>query len=283
MWAVPAPSFDVRTVLPDCVADETDSVLRAKYAAHSAVVYALSDTYRAALQNEMVHYLEPVKFEVPGITTDEMVRLYDRHLVGASSAVARAHYDKIRSSSELCYACNHEVVEEVDHYLPKRRFPALAVTPQNLTPICIRCNRAKGQKFGRTRGDTFIQPYADNFEAVVWLHAEVHTDPEPHLTFHATHATWDVATADRVSHHMRRFKLSYFYGIQANKTARQASLSLRVHLETGGYKRVRAEAETRAASARADRLNSWEAATWTAFAKSDWFCEGGFEQFGRKL
>lgn len=281
MWAAPGPSSDVRSVYPDCVADISDPLERALFDAREQDVYGKSDAFTAALTAGASHALDPSQFETSPLTAASMAKFYRLHLVGARSPQARSHYDRIRSASQFCYACGHEIAEEVDHYLPKHRFPALVVTPENLTPICIRCNRAKGVTYGKTPSEAFIHPYVDDFESVVWLHATLQITPEPHLTFSASHSNWDVVTTDRAKNHMRRFNLSHFYGIQANRAARQARGSLDRHFSAGRDRAVRAEAVLRASSSRDDRLNSWEAAAWTAFAESDWFCEGGFREFGR--
>lgn len=282
MWSVSSPPSVVRTVYPDCVSDVAESVERAKYASGASDVFAKSDAFIVALLNSDVHTLEPENFKLLPLTEDEMVKLYERHLVGAKLPATRAHYDRIRSLSEWCYACGHELAEEVDHYLPKRKFPALVVTPENLSPICIRCNRAKGLKFGKSRNEAFIHPYADNFDSVIWLHADVQTNPEPHLKFRANDPSWDATTLYRVAKHMREFKLGSLYAKQANKAARQSRRALDSHFKAAGADAVRAEAELRAVSSREDRLNSWEAAAWTAFSQSEWFCEGGYQLFGRQ-
>jgi 5-methylcytosine-specific restriction endonuclease McrA len=55
----------------------------------------------------------------------------------------------------ICYVCNGPG-HQVDHLLPKSKYPELALTLDNLKPICWPCNRAKNTKIKKE--------FLENFE-----------------------------------------------------------------------------------------------------------------------
>ena len=53
---------------------------------------------------------------------------------------------------------------------------------------------------------------------------------------------------------------------------------LRQDFDNGGAAAVRVELEYQWESRQANRVNSWQTATYEALAESDWFCDGGFAE-----
>ena len=78
------------------------------------------------------------------VTTDEMVSVYDQRMAGKKGP-GRHVYDAIKllPKQGICPFCDHRPVSTLDHLLPKRLFPALAVTPDNLVGACADCNKTK--------------------------------------------------------------------------------------------------------------------------------------------
>ena len=72
-----------------------------------------------------------------------------------------------------CPFCNRQYVitsiearirPDFDHFLPKSRYPLLAVSFYNLIPICSTCNKKKGNRMIRSN------PYKDSLNAVFHVH-----------------------------------------------------------------------------------------------------------------
>ena len=78
------------------------------------------------------------------VTIKDMEKLYTGTFSRKNSPV-RYIYDEIKLAprNSICPLCAQRVVSTLDHYLPKSRHPAFAVTPLNLIPSCTDCNKAK--------------------------------------------------------------------------------------------------------------------------------------------
>jgi hypothetical protein len=77
----------------------------------------------------------------------------------------------------------HRAISTRDHLLPKRLFPALAVTPDNLVGACADCNKAKLSFAPTTAEEVVLHPYFDDVEGGRWLDAQVVEDPVAAVIF----------------------------------------------------------------------------------------------------
>ncbi|MGE7983696.1 HNH endonuclease [Solibacillus sp. NPDC093137] len=105
------------------------------------------------------------------ISTTQFKDLYDRKLVGGNG---RAIYNAIFKSTEICPTCLLRGIDQVDHFLPKSKYPLYSVSPLNLVPICEKCNGVKSAKDANTF--TFIHPYFHELNDLTWLKARIHID-----------------------------------------------------------------------------------------------------------
>lgn len=64
-----------------------------------------------------------------------------------------------------CPACGDDgVPNTLDHYLPKQRYPEFSILPQNLIPMCARCQEEKGEDTLDAEGRRiFMHSYYDEF------------------------------------------------------------------------------------------------------------------------
>ena len=108
------------------------------------------------------------------VTALMMDQLYTRRLARRGTR-ARRYYDELRSATPngVCPFCAHRQVATLDHYMPKSRFPDLAVTPANLVPACSDCNKAKLDQLPATNLEAVIHPFYDRLGGATWLGAEV--------------------------------------------------------------------------------------------------------------
>lgn len=276
MWPVPAPSTDsALDVFVTCANAQDDPPRTGLLSVAQNVAECAAALETAMARGDRV--FDPDDFVIPLATTLEMSNLYDQQFA-ATRGAARTVYNLIRSAADLCPACGVGDVTQVDHYLPKSKFPALAVAPVNLTPICGPCNTRKRARFGRRLEETAIHPYFDDYASIRWLVAQVEQRPEPHIEF-AVDSALPTPTKERVDEHLQRFELPRYYGKLSARAIAQAARHFRTILTNGGAEAVTAELRTRESSARAASVNSHEAATWAAGAESEWFCNGGFEEF----
>lgn len=55
-------------------------------------------------------------------------------------------YQFLRDSDRKCSLCKSEEFLQVDHILPRSKYPELELDPRNLQILCARCNYGKSNK-----------------------------------------------------------------------------------------------------------------------------------------
>ena len=229
--------------------------------------------YQGAGQNGLLASLEPLQFELPNVTAEEMVRLYDQKMVARRSP-GRAIYDNLRLAPRngRCPLCGHREVMTLDHYLPKASFSALAVNPTNLVPACWDCNRAKLASVVAT-----LHPYFDDVENDRWLYARVvERTPAVVEYFVESPDEWPEGLALRVREHFNLYKIADLYSAQAARILSGIRLRLADAYHNGGPESVKQHVSEDARSWQASDINGWEAVLYEALSESEWFCETGF-------
>ena len=212
------------------------------------------------------------------VTKDEMVAVYVGRMV-PSTQPGRPVYDRIKNGAPLtrCPLCDVGVVTTLDHHLPKSKYPALTVAPNNLVPSCTWCQRAKDNWFPKAVEEQILHPYFDDFEGEVWLHADVVEVAPAVFEFSAAPPeAWDQVRTDRAKTHLKTFDLDVLYTSNAGQELANIRKRLADLYAIGGADAVRAHLVDEAATRSHARLNSWQSAMYSAAADSEWFCEGGF-------
>lgn len=275
MWCVDRPPFDAAETFATCI-HRIEGELRDRleniqgHVANEAVVYA-----ERAEAAEL--HLVAQTVDVAGtVTTDEMVALYDGRMV---KGLGRHVYDAIRllPRQGICPFCDHRPVSTIDHLLPKRLFPSLAVAPDNLIGACADCNKTKLAFAPGAAEEVVLHPYFDDVEAERWLAARVVEGPVAAVLFRTQAVdAWPEALNERVRRQFEMLRLGRLYGSQAaREISAQSYLLGNIH-ESRGEDGVREELTRQAETREADRLNSWQGVTYRALSESDWFCDGGF-------
>jgi hypothetical protein len=212
------------------------------------------------------------------VSTAEMSKVFV-YRMAQIGAPGREIYDQLRSAArnDRCPLCGQRLVATLDHHLPKSEYPALAVAPVNLIPSCSDCNRAKLHNLPRTAVEETLHPYFDDVENDWWLRGRVVEVVPAAVEFYVQAPVgWSNLLGDRVQNHFKIFKLGELYASHAAEEILNIREYLRRLFDHGGAEEVRAHLQLQAASSEAARVNSWQTASYKAFADSDWFCAGGF-------
>lgn len=203
-------------------------------------------------------------------TKGNLTALYEKGLL--KSPQGRNFYDKLRASipSGKCPYCHFGHVETLDHFLPKAIYPAFSVTPENLIPACMRCNKGKGSGVV-THENEISHPYFEDprIENETWLHAKIIQTNPTTSEFNAICPTdWPDDLAKRVSNYFRDFDLAKRYSIEAASELVSASAYLAdltsPTLRIEHLKRV-AKQEQQLSP------NGWKTALYRALADSEWY------------
>ncbi|MBK3534091.1 hypothetical protein ACWCQF_17955 [Streptomyces rubiginosohelvolus] len=264
-------SFDL------CVGNTRDQLRRDLLVAAGESIEEAGTRFREAAQRGSLHVLRSEAFLVLGVGADDAVRWVYKN--GMIEGRGRRIYDELMRAPlhERCPLCGHGTVTTLDHFLPKKLFPALCVDPLNLVPACAECNKTKGERVPSSAETTLLHPYLDRIDNDRWLEAKIVESSPFWLEFFVNPPnSWEQVLAERTKHHFDRFHLAERFAIQANRTLAGIRRQLTALLRAGGGDSVHAyladEAETRLA----DRLNGWEGVTYRALAEDDAFCAGGW-------
>ena len=141
----------------------------------------------------------------------------------------------------------------------------------------LRLNKAKLDLTPASRETVTLHPYFDSVEADAWLAAEVRQSGPPSVRFWVEPPhQWPDVLAQRVTHHFRVFGLAKLYASQAAEELVNIRGDLERVLDAEGQLGVASHLTHMAASRARAHVNSWQTATYRAFARSSWFCGGGF-------
>ena len=136
-----------------------------RYNAHSRVLYDIAGT------NERLD-------TVLGISVKDMEKLYNDFYTKSKTdflgyGLRKRLRDLTNNACPICETPWGELVDELDHVLPKAIFPQYAITPINLVCICKDCNYTKLDKIGDTNSSGIINPYFNFIKLAKYVKCEV--------------------------------------------------------------------------------------------------------------
>lgn len=222
----------------------------------------------------------PTDHDIGDASPKELVTNYEQRFRGMKSP-GRDCYLALRSIATLCPLCGCGRVASLDHYLPKSRFPELAVTPTNLIPSCLDCNGSKLASTPTTRGEQTLHPFFDEFDGEVWLSARIYDDKPGVFLFEVSApARWSPKVVARLETHLHVFELKRLFASQAASEYSGAVGRFKGTLERVGTAGLIDELERHQKSLEDDQRNSWQAAMYRALSSSTWFAKGGWWETG---
>ena len=132
------------------------------------------------MENAIKEYKECVphkieKYSSPEVEEDEnklLLKVYSDKF-SKKNTVGRKYYDKIMNNAGgICPICGCSAPTQLDHYLPKSKYPLLVVESSNLVPICMACNYNKRTYMGEKFSEMLIHPYFEEIN-IKWLGLEI--------------------------------------------------------------------------------------------------------------
>jgi hypothetical protein len=266
-------------VFEACVSMISDADLKARLRAVRPDVEAEAEDYNAkAADTEL--YRKETHDHVGAVSGVEMVKVYKLRMVPKKSK-GRPIYNRILTAPlhGRCPLCGIGTVNTLDHYLPKTHFPVYAVTPNNLVPACLWCQKAKEEYYSTTEAGQLLHPYFDDIDDEIWLAAEViQGAPAGFRYFASPPDHWTPLATARVGAHLRKLGLALLFASNAGSRLSEIRDRLTRLLAKGGYDAVREHLLEDLVSLESDQKNSWATAMYRAAVASDWFCRGGFQE-----
>jgi hypothetical protein len=278
MISMGAPGLLPGDVFATCISRIRDPDLKLRMGSIAHLVVAASAEFDRLAAKSRLHKFVRQTVVGGAVSTAEMKAVYTQRMA-KKTAPGRDAYDELFNSAPngKCPLCGHRTVSTLDHHLPKAHYPVLAVVPLNLVPACGDCNKSKLAALPTTANQEALHPYYDNIEGDQWLFADVVMGTPAALRFRVqAPANWSAVLADRVELHFKTLGLGALYSAEGADEL----LNIRTQMQTihaaGGAALVEIELRERAASCRRAGINGWRTAAFEAFAKSAWFCAGGF-------
>ncbi|MBD8524348.1 HNH endonuclease [Pseudomarimonas arenosa] len=224
------PKHAYEHVLDQCIAGVTgNTALRLKLTAAKPDLLALGNDYINRCESGQLHSIAPTALDVddPDVVLtmkkSELTRVYATYFVGKDKPARKIYTDLLVAAREICPFCGGiGRPRNLDHFLPKSRFPQFSVFPKNLVPSCRDCNmEGKSEEFSTTQERQLIHPHADDLKYFrdQWIFARFNGNPEdPRVNleyFVQPPDSWDDIAVSRARNHFSSFDLSTRYAIRA--------------------------------------------------------------------
>lgn len=264
MRKLSAPTDSVQDVFLTCIESYQNTELKDRLKSITPVLVEAASRFEDCVLTSRTHTI-PVADSVDGkVNKDEMVNIYNSKFVGGPG---RPYYDKYMSLSAngKCPFCGIGIVSTLDHYLPKSKYPALALTPKNMIPACRDCNLGAKKAFSpQDSAQEPLHPYFDDVEQDIWLSVKFDVKGKDLIPFYFVHrpTTWDELLFSRVVNHMKLYNLYTLYAIHAaEEIAGQSSMWCNF-LGKYGEDFVAEFFRDQATSRGQSLLNSWQTALY---------------------
>ncbi|MEP6067353.1 MAG: hypothetical protein ABJ246_16055 [Paracoccaceae bacterium] len=246
-------------------------------AGRDAVLNAMQGYGPRAQANEL-HLLAPHLDIAGAVTKSDMEYLYTGGMLKVGAG--RHIYDAIMglAPNSRCPYCGHRRVRQLDHFLPKSKYPSFSVAPLNLVPSCSDCNKDKLDGDANRLTDLPLHPYFDYIDNACWLKADVVQVPGSVFLFEVdTNCGLPATDMQRLQSQFNKLDLDELYTTEANDELASIRLNLRKQHAIDGAASVREYLQGEFESAQDHRLNAWKTAFYRAACQNDWFCNGGFD------
>ena len=168
MLNITRPNFDSLDIFGKCAKGQSPR-LEALLQEVLPIMFQEFSDYKGAMEAEGVVEF-PRSNGISDFSKADFLSLYHDQFVKKSGA-CRIEYERLLASSprKKCPMCSESTVTALDHHLPKSSYFRHAVNPDNLVPICSRCNEAKKHTMPNAENKQFMHPYFDDFSKVQWL------------------------------------------------------------------------------------------------------------------
>lgn len=196
-------------------------------------------------------------------------KIYTDKFVNEKS-IGRKYYNIImRNANGRCPICGGGKVKNLDHFLPKSKYPLLCVTAINLVPTCRDCNMEKGAAISDDYYAIPFHPYLETMDDI-WIECELFFYSDGTFTVNYKNGydkTKNPELWKKYNAHMRITDLNMTFISRAEEEIENVREMYKgVLLETGTkglIKELKAEKD----SAEKNDVNSYKAALYRALLK----------------
>ena len=276
MKVIPKPIETAKQVFMDCISTVAEIPLKRRLAWCQDEIEAAEIDFDIKFRSYQIYQMPQNLIILGKIGKKEMKSVYDYRMV-TPGMPGNKHYNKIKSSAPFgkCPLCSVRIVDTLDHYLPKSKYPSLAVTPINLIPACTPCNKGKHIDVPSNDREQTLHPYYDNVENVSWIKGRVlQTNPISFEYYVDCPVEWDQILKDRVKNHFDSFGINEIFSAHANDELRGARLQ-HINLHNDNPNLLIDHLQEAFQSRLVLGINSWQAILYSTLLNDNWFVNGG--------
>lgn len=272
MISINKPAFNNIDILKKCVGAYPSATLN-NAISHFQKIYGSYDQ----LMTQGEGYKIDASQELENLDKKFMLKLYKEQFASKKGG-CREEYDKILASAprQKCPMCSESIVTALDHHFPKSSYFLYSIYPNNLVPICSRCNGEKKHTKPDAVTKQFIHPYYDDFSKEQWFEVRFISQNPIKLIYECKendHLGEDAS--NKLKSHFKRLKLADLYTSNAIVKLGDLKNIFRPLLKTKDWFSVCEELKTERDMV-SGRPDSWEYALFEKLIKEDWYIKGGF-------
>lgn len=278
MWKLKKPALNALEVYNTLVNSMDDGEKKTRLQGIARHIEIESTKYEEHGDSKRLEQFEPhdqIQVGSVIVTKSEMKELYGTKMVDERRG---DFYDalKLLPQNSTCPYCCEGKIDELDHHLPKSIYPSFVVTPLNLVPVCIRCNKKKKNLFPRSEDRKPFNPYFENLEHDLWLKARVNESKEALEFYIDPPSSWGTSMRTRIKDYFDLLELETLYVSKSAVTISGMAYKLSKWSNQYGVQEIKDRLHEDYESERHKCLNHWKTATLCAISSNDWFCNGGF-------
>lgn len=263
------PQINVSQIITDCVSNMR-SPNHEKFLRAIDVISEYTVLYDKKMREGAGYELQQHSVITDELQASDMIKLYKNKLV-TKGQPGRKYYDKIilAPRNGVCPLCGVGTVTALDHYLPKTKYPKLAVSAENLVPICADCNKNKLDVSYSSFEEMSLHPYYDDAQQEEWLFAELVAGSPVSVRYYVSDSLPSLLKS-RLKSHMKVFKLSKLFSIKAAEEIsefKRAWMSIYRMNEENGNESLQNFFRSQYNSCMEYQKNSWRTALYRALSE----------------
>ena len=266
------PTISIEHIFDTCISTMRENN-KNKFAPCSYELQLATNDYEQKMQQKDFENVQQCT-SIQNLSQQDLSKLYTQYLSRLGHP-ARKYYDQIINSAPggICPYCHQRIVSTLDHYYPKAHYISLVISPSNLIPACQDCNKNKSDSIINSNAEAFINPYYEDSDQFIWLHARLDEDIESEeliMSFYVSvPENIDLLLEQRLQNQFQILKLNYLYSMNA---AQELITIKKRHNRIYNYSGISAVKEDilDAINDNSHRPNSWQSAMYRAL-DTNWY------------
>lgn len=204
MIKLKTPEIDLRDLLKDCIHNLNKESEKQLIESNMEKIVGFYHQYSIHANYNKLHRLEDeqsINKEV-----EELIKKLYTNKLSKRKEKAHRYYDEIinykinknvdspiKFNDEIreCPICHTSEVNNLDHYLPKAKYPIQSLNPINLLPICSKCNTNKIDYTSTCEGENLIHLYFDDLDQITWLKTKIDNFDPFSVTYYVDKTEFD--------------------------------------------------------------------------------------------